>query len=112
MAPPTAAVEVRKSRRFMSIFGGETCAGIIDPATFWNHALAASFAGSSHATPRISTAQECAIDRPTRGTRMDLGLSGKVALVPGSSRGIGRGIALALADAGCNVVVTGRDGAM
>jgi 3-oxoacyl-[acyl-carrier protein] reductase len=42
---------------------------------------------------------------------MDLGLSGKVALVTGSSRGIGRGIALALADAGCNVVVTGRDGA-
>jgi 3-oxoacyl-[acyl-carrier protein] reductase len=40
---------------------------------------------------------------------MDLGLTGKVALVTGSSRGIGRGIALALGDAGCNVVVTGRD---
>jgi NAD(P)-dependent dehydrogenase (short-subunit alcohol dehydrogenase family) len=40
---------------------------------------------------------------------MELGLSGKVALVTGSSRGIGRGIALALADAGCNVVLTGRD---
>jgi 3-oxoacyl-[acyl-carrier protein] reductase len=40
---------------------------------------------------------------------MELGLSGKVALVTGSSRGIGRGIALALADEGCNVVVTGRD---
>jgi 3-oxoacyl-[acyl-carrier protein] reductase len=40
---------------------------------------------------------------------MELGLSGKVALVTGSSRGIGRGIALALADEGCNVVLTGRD---
>jgi 3-oxoacyl-[acyl-carrier protein] reductase len=40
---------------------------------------------------------------------MELGLSGKVALVTGSSRGIGRGIALALADEGCNLVVTGRD---
>jgi 3-oxoacyl-[acyl-carrier protein] reductase len=40
---------------------------------------------------------------------MELGLSGKVALVTGSSRGIGRGVALALADEGCNVVVTGRD---
>jgi 3-oxoacyl-[acyl-carrier protein] reductase len=40
---------------------------------------------------------------------MDLGLSGKTALITGSSRGIGRGIALALAGEGCNVVVTGRD---
>jgi 3-oxoacyl-[acyl-carrier protein] reductase len=40
---------------------------------------------------------------------MELGLAGKVALITGSSRGIGRGIALAFADEGCNVVVTGRD---
>jgi 3-oxoacyl-[acyl-carrier protein] reductase len=42
---------------------------------------------------------------------MELGLSGKTALVTGSSRGIGAGIALALAEEGCNVVLTGRDGA-
>src|SRR6202790_2581415 len=40
---------------------------------------------------------------------MELGVAVKVALVTGASRGIGRGIALALAQEGCNVVVTGRD---
>lgn len=35
-------------------------------------------------------------------------LSGSVALVTGASRGVGRGVALALADAGATVYVTGR----
>ena len=39
---------------------------------------------------------------------MDLGLSGKVAIVTGSSRGIGRAIALSLASEGCRVVLTAR----
>ncbi len=42
---------------------------------------------------------------------MELGLKGKVALVTGSSRGIGRGVALALAAEGCDVMLTGRDAA-
>ena len=40
---------------------------------------------------------------------MDLGLTGKIALVTGSSRGIGRGVALTLAEEGCDVMLTGRD---
>lgn len=40
---------------------------------------------------------------------MDLGLGGKVAIVTGSSRGIGRATALGLADEGCRVVITARN---
>lgn len=40
---------------------------------------------------------------------MDLGLKGKKAIVCASSRGLGRGCAVALADAGCDLVLNGRD---
>src|ERR1700734_1321417 len=42
---------------------------------------------------------------------MGLGLKDKIALVTGSSRGIGRGIALALAAEGCHLMLTGRNAA-
>src|SRR5215216_3169032 len=42
---------------------------------------------------------------------MDLGISGRKAIVCASSRGLGRACALALAEAGCDVVINGRDAA-
>ena len=41
---------------------------------------------------------------------MDLGLSGRKAIVCASSRGLGKACARALAEAGCEVVINGRDG--
>src|SRR5438270_4356361 len=40
---------------------------------------------------------------------MDLGIAGRKAIVCASSRGLGRGCAFRLAEAGCEVVVNGRD---
>ena len=48
-------------------------------------------------------------EAPRRGrARKGLDLSAKVAIVTGATRGIGRAIALGLAEAGCSIVVTGR----
>jgi 3-oxoacyl-[acyl-carrier protein] reductase len=41
---------------------------------------------------------------------MDFGISGRKAIICASSRGLGRGCAFALAQAGCEVIVNGRDG--
>ena len=43
---------------------------------------------------------------------MDLGISGRKAIVCASSRGLGKGCAWALAEAGCEVTVNGRDKAV
>ncbi|PHP66590.1 3-oxoacyl-ACP reductase [Zhengella mangrovi] len=40
---------------------------------------------------------------------MDLGISGRKAIVCASSRGLGKGCAMALAAAGCEVTINGRD---
>lgn len=40
---------------------------------------------------------------------MDLGIAGRTAIVCAGSRGLGRGCAEHLADAGCNIVLNGRD---
>jgi 3-oxoacyl-[acyl-carrier protein] reductase len=42
---------------------------------------------------------------------MDLGIAGRKAIVCASSRGLGRACAMRLAEAGCEVVVNGRDAA-
>ncbi|OQM75781.1 SDR family oxidoreductase [Manganibacter manganicus] len=41
---------------------------------------------------------------------MDLGIAGRKAIVCASSKGLGRGCAMALAEAGCDLVVNGRNG--
>jgi 3-oxoacyl-[acyl-carrier protein] reductase len=41
---------------------------------------------------------------------MDLGIAGRKAIVCASSRGLGRACALALARAGCELIINGRDG--
>jgi len=43
---------------------------------------------------------------------MDLGLKGRKAIVCASSRGLGRGCAEALAEAGCAIILNGRDAAV
>ncbi|MBN9242720.1 MAG: SDR family oxidoreductase [Mesorhizobium sp.] len=43
---------------------------------------------------------------------MDLGIAGRKAIVCASSKGLGRGCATALAEAGCELVVNGRDAAL
>jgi 3-oxoacyl-[acyl-carrier protein] reductase len=40
---------------------------------------------------------------------MDLGIRGKKAIVCASSRGLGKGCAIALAEAGCDLIINGRD---
>lgn len=40
---------------------------------------------------------------------MDLGIKGKTAIVCASSRGLGKGCAIALAENGCDLIVNGRD---
>jgi 3-oxoacyl-[acyl-carrier protein] reductase len=48
---------------------------------------------------------------PEKVTPMDLGISGRKAIVCASSRGLGRACAFSLAEAGCDVVINGRDAA-
>jgi 3-oxoacyl-[acyl-carrier protein] reductase len=45
-------------------------------------------------------------------TGMDLGIAGRLALVTGGSKGIGKGVALKLAEEGCHVILLARDAAV
>src|SRR6202012_3734676 len=54
----------------------------------------------SHPAPR------CSMENPSEYRPPDL--TGRVALVAGATRGVGRGIALALGEAGATVYCTGR----
>ena len=41
---------------------------------------------------------------------MDLGIRGRTAVVCASSQGLGKGCAMALAEAGVSVIINGRNG--
>jgi len=61
--------------------------------------------GHGIAASRLGTGRTPALGSPT----MDIRLDGKVAIVTGGSRGIGRGIAAAMAEAGAKVMITSRN---
>lgn len=62
---------------------------------------------SSRSTSKKSSAKTFKTDRPSRTA--DGALAGKIALITGGGRGIGKAIAEALAREGCTVIITGRD---
>src|SRR4029453_16593769 len=67
--------------------------------------------GLKRARARARSGPAAALADEVDPSPMDLGLAGKVAIVTGSSRGIGRAIALSLAGEGCQVVLCARGAA-
>src|SRR5262249_15952786 len=72
---------------------------------------ASAVAGSGNARLAREQAGRAGRCSETEGVAVDLRLDGKVALVPGASRGIGRCVAEFLAREGCDVVIPARTAA-
>src|SRR5437667_9628511 len=64
--------------------------------------------GSANATASTSHTSGHGTVSPRRRTTMELGLSGKAAIVTGASKGLGRAIARELAGEGANVAICSR----
>src|ERR1700746_1081114 len=78
----------------------------------WFHALAkCTIRGSGLGGNRPRSAGDRLSPEISGAYAMDLGLSGRRAIVCASSRGLGRACAQALAAAGCEVVINGLDAA-
>jgi 3-oxoacyl-[acyl-carrier protein] reductase len=60
----------------------------------------------------LRQAADAATTGETKEATMDLGIAGRKAIVCASSKGLGRACAEALAEAGCTVVINGRDAAV
>src|SRR5207248_2259114 len=58
-----------------------------------------------------TTERQVMLGTTTKEVVMDLGIAGRKAIVCASSRGLGRACAQALAEAGCELVINGRDSA-
>lgn len=92
----TAAALVATARAFLP------CQSACLVSVLGNRQHRCTFMDSSYRVRMISTRE--------KSTRINNNsdLNGKVAVVTGASRGIGKGIALALGQRGCTVYVTGR----
>src|SRR5207244_6068485 len=62
-------------------------------------------------TPRKASRRSSpSASRTSRGSRMDLGIRGKIALVTGAARSLGKADAVALAAEGCAIAILDLDG--
>jgi NAD(P)-dependent dehydrogenase (short-subunit alcohol dehydrogenase family) len=81
---------------------------LLDPAHRRTHGATPAVTGGGNARPareHADSARRCSV---TEGVAVDLRLDGKVAVVTGASKGIGRCVADFLAREGCDLVITAR----
>jgi len=80
----------------------------LNESTFWRGKVGLIDIAVRHRQGRCHTAR-CISARTGWENAMDLGIAGRKAIVCASSKGLGRACARSLAEAGCEVVVNGRN---